>query len=148
SFIGSGSAYGKLKLYVDQESISNVYFHGPYSKEEEVGLLAGTTMINNFTNDDMNSRTLATNRFYLSVVLALPMIVREGTHQGELCKKYNLGCVIDPETSIPEQLLVYVASFDYEIYNQGRYSFLELVKRDTELLNNMLWKFIGKDVNE
>lgn len=148
SFIGSGPAYSKLKSFVDQKSISNVHFHGPYNKSEEVGLLATTTMINNFTNDDINSRTLTTNRFYLSVVLALPMIVREGTYQAELCKKYNLGCVIDPETAIPEQLLAYVASFDYENYNQGRNSFLELVKRDTELLNKMLWKFIGKDVNE
>jgi hypothetical protein len=147
NFIGSGPAYANLKLFVDHMSISNVYFHGPYTKSEEVGLLAGTTIINNFTNDDLNSKTLTTNRFYLSVVLAIPMIVREGTHQADLCKKYNLGCVIKPALPIPEQILEYIESFDYEQYSQGRYLFLELVKRDTELLNIVLMKFVGKDVD-
>jgi hypothetical protein len=147
NFIGSGPEYANLKLFVDQMSISNVYFHGPYTKSEEVGLLAGTTIINNFTNDDLNSKTLTTNRFYLSVVLAIPMMVREGTHQAVLCKKYNLGCVIKPALAIPEQILEYIESFDYEQYSQGRYLFLELVKRDTELLNNVLMKFVGKDVD-
>jgi hypothetical protein len=147
NFIGSGPAYANLKLFVDRMSISNVYFHGPYTKSEEVGLLAGTTIINNFTNDDLNSKTLTTNRFYLSVVLAIPMIVREGTHQADLCKKYNLGCVIKPALPIPEQILEYIESFDYEQYSQGRYLFLELVKQDTELLNNVLMNFVGKDVD-
>lgn len=146
-FIGSGPAYTYLKSFVIQKRTSNVYLHGPYIKAEEVDLLAGTTIINNFTNDDLNSRTLTTNRFYLSVVLAIPMIVREGTHQADLCKKYNLGCVINPALPIPEQILEYIESFDYAQYNQGRYSFLKLIKQDTELLNNVLMNFVGKDVD-
>jgi hypothetical protein len=144
-FIGSGPACSDLKSFVVKEGISNVYFHGTYVKAEEVGLLAGTTIINNFTNYDLNSRTLTSNRFYLSVVLAIPMIVRQGTYQAKLCKKYNLGCVINPKLAIPEQLVEYINSFDNKIYNSGRLSFLKLVMRDTELLNKMLKKFVGKD---
>jgi len=146
-FIGSGPASEPLKEYVLDSKVSNVSFKGFYKKEDEATLLCKSNFINNFTNYDLNSRTLMTNRFYLSVVLAIPMIVREGTHQADLCKKHNLGCVINPAFAIPEQILEYIESFDYKQYSQGRYLFLELVKRDIELLNNVLMKFVGKDVD-
>jgi hypothetical protein len=142
-FIGTGPAYNPLKNYVLENKISNASFYGFYQKKDEVDLLKNSDYINNYTNIDLNSRTLMTNRFYLSVVLEIPMIVRFGTYQAKLCESYNLGCVIKPGLSIKEQLLMYIKSYDKEVFNSGRLGFLTEIQKDTERLNNMLKEFIG-----
>ncbi len=147
NFIGAGPAYGPLKEYVLDNKVSNASFFGFYNKKDEADLLKNSMFVNNFTNTDLNGRTLLTNRFYLSVVLGIPMIVRFGTYQAELCAGYNLGCILNPELAMPEQLLEYINSFNYEIYHQSRLSFLELVQIDTELLNIKLNEFVGKGSN-
>lgn len=141
-FFGSGPAEETLKKYVFLNGISNVSFFGFYKKEDEANLVEHSHFINNFTNYDLNSRTLITNRLYLSVVLGIPMIVRHGTYQAQLCQIYNIGCVINPKDDIYIQLINYVKYFDFDLYNLGRSSFMEVVQKDTIKLDLMFKSFL------
>lgn len=142
SFVGAGPAYYPLRAYATKEKISNVFFFGAYKNDEEAKLIADADFLNILTNNDLNSRTLTTNRFYLSVFYGIPMLVYEDTYQGKLCNDYNLGCVIKRNENIADKLREYIVCFESQIYNKGRKKFIELVIRDTEKLENTLKNFI------
>jgi len=140
-FIGSGPASEPLKEYVLDSKVSNVSFKGFYKKEDEATLLCKSNFINNFTNYDLNSRTLMTNRFYLSVVLSIPMIVRFGTYQAEICERYNLGCIVKPKLDIEAQLKDYIKTFNENDFKNGCKDFLKVVENDTNNIKNVLLDF-------
>lgn len=142
NFIGTGHAYYPLKEYVRNKGIPNVLFYGYYLKKDEADLLKNTDFINNFTNFDKNSRTLMTNRFYLSVVLGIPMIVRADTFQGKLCEMYKLGCVLSSHIEIKAQLKKYISSWSQDEYANGCSNFLEIVEDDTRKLDVLLRDFV------
>lgn len=142
NFIGTGDAYGPLKEYVAKKGVTNVLFYGYYRKKDEADLLINTDFINNYTNFDINSRTLMTNRFYLSVVLGIPMIVRADTYQGEICEKYKLGCVLSSHLEIKAQLKKYIISWNQQEHIRGCTDFLEVVKEDTRKLEILLRDFV------
>jgi hypothetical protein len=144
NFIGTGPAYDSIKNHVMRNDISNTFFYGFYHKEDEFELLETSDIINNFTNTDLNSRTLLTNRFYLSVVLGIPMIVRFGTYQAELCERYNLGCVLDPHKDIKDQFINFTTTFKYNEYMKGCKDFLKVVENDTKNLDIYLLDFVLK----
>ncbi len=142
NFIGTGPAYTRLKNYVLDTEVTNTFFYGFYQKKDESNLLVNSDFINNYTDHDLNSRTLMTNRFYLSVVLGIPMIVRSGTYQAELCERYNLGCIIESHRDISGQLEKFISSFKNIEYLDGRASFLRVFKSDTDKLRLFLLDFI------
>lgn len=142
NFIGTGDAYNPLKEYVSEKGVTNVLFYGFYHKKDEADLLTNTDFINNYTNFDLNSRTLMTNRFYLSVVLGIPMIVRADTYQGMICEKYNLGCVLSSHLEIKKQLKKYIISWSQQEHIRGCTEFLEVVKEDTKKLEILLGDFV------
>lgn len=143
-FIGTGPAYQPLKNYVLNNEVSNAFFYGFYQKKDEADLLYSSDFINNFTNSDLNSRTLVTNRFYLSVVLGIPMIVRYGTYQAELCERYKLGYVLNSHIEIESQLKRYIMSYNQHEYANGRTDFLEVVEDDTRKLEILFRDFVLK----
>lgn len=144
NIIGTGPAYDPLKEYVIDNKISNVAFYGFYQKKDEGDLLKNSVFLNNFTNLDLNSRTLMTNRFYLSAVFKIPMIVREGTYQAELCKKYSLGCILNAERNFEYQLKTYMELFNRENFINGCDRFLNEVEIDLNKLDLFLLNFTSK----
>jgi hypothetical protein len=144
NFIGTGHAYNRLKSYVIDKKVANVSFHGFYQKKDEADLLKETDFINIYTNFDMNSRTLITNRFYLSTVLGIPMIVRSGTYQAELCEMYKLGCVLYSHVEIKAQMKDFIVSFDHIEYTRRCRFFLNIVENDTKRLESLLLDFVFK----
>jgi len=142
NFIGSGPVYEPLRQYAAKNKIQNILFYGQYNKEEEIDLLKNASFINNFTSNDLNSRTLVTNRFYLSAVLGIPMIVRSGTHQASICAEYNLGCIVQPEKDIKVQLVNYVNSFNKADFKAGCTRFLNEVENDIANLETLMLNFV------
>lgn len=141
-FIGSGSEEKKLINYVETKSINNVMFYGLYNKKDELDLIKDAGLINNVTNNDINSKTLMTNRFYLSVVLGIPMIVKNNTYQGFLCEKYNLGCIVNFDNSLSNQVVNYLDSYDSFKYEKGRNEFITEVLRDMQNLKEAIEVFL------
>jgi hypothetical protein len=143
-FIGTGPAYNPLKKYVLENKVSNASFYGYYQKKDEADLLKKSDIINNFTNIDLNSRTLMTNRFYLSAVLGIPMLVRFGTYQAEICQRYNLGCIVKTEIDIKLQLKEFLKTFNENDFINGCKRFLKKVENDTMKLDFFLLDFTSK----
>jgi len=142
-FAGSGPAEKPLIEYVSNNLIHNVEFYGLYKKEEEIELINGASLMNILTGDDINSRTLTTNRFYLSVIIGIPMIVYNDTYQGLLCQEYSLGCVVKRNRPLLEQIQYYQKSFDESKYNIGRKEFIEIVALDVKDLEKEIQAFIN-----
>lgn len=102
-----------------KSGVRNVIFTGRYKKENEEKIVCQCDIINNFTNRDINSDTLLSNRFYLSATLRKPMIVRDGTYQAEIAKKFGLACIIKENDNIVEKICNYKRNIDVLRYNQS-----------------------------
>lgn len=142
-FVGSGPAEKPLIEYVKSNTIDNVEFYGYYTKEKELELINDATFLNGLTGNDINSKTLTTNRFYLSVMLGIPMIVYGDTYQGSLSREYSLGCNINRNKPLKEQILQYQKSFDRDKYNTGRKKFIEIVASDMKELESAIQGFLN-----
>jgi hypothetical protein len=143
-FIGSGPVENRLINYAKIKEIMNVEFHGFYHKHEELSLIHDADLINNLTGNGINSKTLTTNRFYLSVIVGIPMIVNDNTYQGNLSKRYSLGCNVKSDKPLEEQLQVYLKSFDRRKYDAGRYEFIKTVELDMQDLEKAIHAFLNK----
>jgi len=131
-FVGSGYAEQLLKDFVKNNGIKNVKFQGRYAKEDEPKFLNGTALISILMDDSINSMTLMSNRFYLSAVYGIPMMVDENTEQARWVRKYNLGVVIDRKSDIKEQIVQYLPTFNLEKFDAGRKACLQIVQEDIE----------------
>ena len=141
-YVGSGPAGPLLEDHVKSNGINNVNFFGRYLKEDEPKRLQGASLINILTDEDINSMTLMSNRFYLSLIYGVPMIVNDHSEQARLAKKYNLGVVIDRSLNIRKQIVQYLQTFDSESFNVGRKACLEIVQKDTNEFQSKFKEYV------
>jgi len=143
SFFGFGPALAELKSFVQDERIDNVHFHGAYKKEEENSLLAHTDLLNILIpREDINGKTLLSNRIYLSALLQIPGIVYEDTAQSEILKKYKLGFSVTSYKKLRKKAREYRDTFDPGAFIQGCKSFLQQVRKDNLDFETRLTEFI------
>lgn len=140
-FVGTGPADHMLKKLVKNRGIKNVKFQGRYAKEDEPKFLKDAALISILIDDSINSMTCMANRFYLSLVHGIPMMVDSGTEQAAWVKKYDLGVVIEKNIGIEKQITQYLRSFDREIFNTGRKACLEIVQKDLNEFQSKFEKF-------
>ena len=145
-YVGSGTAEPLLENLVTSNGITNVKFLGRYLKEDEAKYLQGASFINILTNEDINSMTLMSNRFYLSVVYGIPMIVNNNSEQGKWVEKYNLGIVLDRNSDIKKQIIQYLQTFDCEKFDNGRKACLEVIQQDIAKFESKFKEFLSCDV--
>lgn len=124
-FVGSGPAEKQLIEFTRRNRFKNIEFHGLYKKEDELKLINEGHFINILTGSDINSKTLTSNRLYLSVILGIPMIVYNDTFQGSLCLQYSLGCNIKRGGNVSDTLKNYISNFDKEKYDKNRGLFIQ-----------------------
>lgn len=129
-FSGSGLAEEKLKKYTENILAKNVTYTGIYKKEDEEAIIEDFDMINIYFNHDVNSDSLMSNRFYLSVLQRKPMIVRKNTFQAELVEQFGLGVVLDDVDDFPKKIEYWWNNFDQEKYNEGCRRFINMVIAD------------------
>ena len=143
SFVGEGPASERLKEFAQKANVSNIEFAGRFQQGDEKELLKDSTILNLLTSNDLNSLTLTTNRFYLSALLGIPMLVYSDTFQGKLCRRYKLGCVVDRDSNIYDKLFIYICSFNFEEFKNGCISFLNIVHDDTCKLEDCMKDFVN-----
>lgn len=145
TFAGSGWALPILQKHAEDRGIKNVFFTGRYQKKDELDIIRQSDMVNAFTGDDINSRTLMTNRFYNAVLCCKPLIVNADTFQAQLCKKYDLGVIVDENADMEPLIHKYISEFDKEKYLIGRSRFLDkiiidLKQFETSIVNIVKWE--------
>jgi hypothetical protein len=143
NYIGSGPAEQKLIYLTKSIQANNVIFHGYYDKSNEIALLQNTSYFNILTDNSINSRTLMSNRFYLSVFLGKPMMVFADTYQGKVAQEFNLGFLLNRHDNLALQLDFYVRDFSPFAYNEGRIKFLETVKNDVADFSQKIANFLN-----
>ena len=129
-FVGYGFSVPILKKYVEDNHITNVFFHGKYKKKDEDAIVCAYDMINIYFNHGINEDTLLTNRFYLSVRLRKPMIVLQNTYQAALVEKYELGLIVSEKDDLVSKINFYWTNFDSYKFEKGCTDFLKTVKED------------------
>jgi len=131
-FVGTGYHEQMLRDFVASRNITNVSLHGRYAKEDEPKFLEKVSLVNILTVEDINTVTLMTNRFYLSLSYGVPMMVYENTEQARWVEKYNLGVVIKKQSDMKEQIIHYLTTFDSEQFNAGCITCLQRIERDIQ----------------
>lgn len=129
-YAGYGTTEQKLHHYATEQKVENAIFLGRYQKEQEECIVKRCDLINAMTGHDINSDSLMSNRFYLSVLYGKPMLVTKNTYQAALVREYALGLVIDKEDDMYSSIINYCNNFDKNIYYRGRRKFLNKVLND------------------
>lgn len=141
-FVGRGLAYEPLLEYVEENQIQNAIFTGAYEKKDEINYLQKATLINILLGDDLNSKTLMTNRFYLAINNAIPVMVSGNSTQAEYVQKYNLGIVINKDKVISEMVSTYLDQFDRAKFIKGCGDFLLDITTDQKKFEMSFKQFI------
>jgi hypothetical protein len=141
-FVGSGLAYEPLVNFVTTNGIKNVVFTGVYDKENELEYLQNASIMNILLGDDVNSKTLMTNRFYLAISNGIPVIVNENSIQGDYVEKYNLGIVLKDNNALSETITNYFKHFDRVKFLHGSANFLSDIRTDQIKFELSFKKFI------
>lgn len=147
TFSGKGPASQQTHLFVRKNSVRNVILLGGYNKNDEDSIICKTDMMNVLLSDDINSRTLMANRFYLSVLFRKPMIVSANSETAFYVNKFNLGIVIAPKDDVKKRILDFWNHFDYIKYNAGCNAFIKQVKNDIILFENRIFNLLKEYVN-
>ena len=142
AFVGEGPDTPLLKEYVKKNHVENVEFYGRYEKAEESDIVKKYGLINNYMPDNVLSNSLVSNRFYLSVLYGKPMIVRDGSFQAFLARKYNLGIVIGSDDDMERSICRYCENFSRDVFDSGRRCLLEEIKGDIGVFESLLTEFV------
>lgn len=141
---GEGDANKELSNFIVKNKIKNVNLTGRYSNEKEEEYYKLSNMINILIhNNDINSKTLLTNRLYQAVIYGRPILTNEGSFQATIIKKYNLGLVINKIENVEKKIIEYLNEFNSEEYNLGRKLFFEKVLQENIKFENTLSGFIN-----
>lgn len=130
-FAGFGAAYNELCQYA--ADLSNIIFTGRYNKADETKIIQKCDFVNIYMGEDVNSRTLTSNRFYNALLMRKPMIVRSGTYQAQIIKSYNLGVVVSSVDELLEKLDFYSSQFDRTQFNENCKTLIESISNDIRL---------------
>lgn len=144
-FVGDGPAMPFLKQKAIEHKIYNVFFHGRYDKEKESDIISDYHYINNYMPNNLLSNSLVSNRFYLSLLYGKPMIVRDGSNQALLVRKYNLGLIINSTDNLYDNIYDFSKSFDTKLFNFGRKRLLDEIKSDINMFESKLYGFINSN---
>ena len=142
-FHGEGNINERLKKYIEKHKINNVKINGRYKKEEEEIIYKSTNLVNiSLYDDNINCRTLLTNRLYNSVFYGKPIIAISGTYQANIINKYGIGLVLNSLDKLDAQIDEYINTFSCEIYNKGRIEFFKDVINENDLFRSTVREFL------
>ena len=131
-FAGFGMSVDDLREFKERNHYNNVLFTGKYKKEDEDTIVGESDMINIYFTHGINSDTLMSNRFYLSVLHRKPMIVTGGTFQAALVEKYALGVIVNDNDVLIDKIEHYWKCFKAEEYEKGCLAFLQSTLTDIQ----------------
>jgi len=142
-FIGKGICEDKLKKYCELHKINNVIFEGYYNKSDELNIYEKYDFINSYTNDDINGRTLMSNRFYNALITNKPSIFLKNSYMGKIGMKNNLGVVVNENSNVKEDIKIFLKNeFSNGEYECGRKVMINSIKEEIKYFENELLRII------
>ena len=97
----------KLKSYVKENNINNVFFHGEYKPQDRYEFIKNTDIIHNIYFDS-NTMLAMGNKYYDGAIFRIPQVCFPGSFMGKTAEEKGIGFCCDP----------YKDSFAEELYNQ------------------------------
>lgn len=141
---GDGVDLNRLKEYVKEESIDNVFFTGRYSKDEEKDLYFSADLVNVLVpNDDINSRTLLPNRLYNSIINKKPVLAYKGTYLSEIVEEYKLGLIVDNFENLEASIVEYLENVKNSDFINNCSIFMDKVLDDNNIFESKIIDFIS-----
>lgn len=109
----------KLKKYVLDNNIKNVFFHGEYKPEERYKFILQTDIIHNVYFDN-NMMLAMGNKYYDGVIFRIPQICMKGSFMGEIVEKCKVGFECNPyEKDFFNKIYDYYNNLDCKLFNNS-----------------------------
>lgn len=108
----------EIRDYVNQNGITNVYFHGEYMPEDRFEFIKDTDIIQNVQDYDAITENAVSNKFYDSALFYIPQLCSNKSFMGECVKKYGLGlsCFPEEDKNFANTLYEYYREIDWELF--------------------------------
>lgn len=101
-----------LKVYVKDNGIQNVFFHGEYNPNDKVNIVRNTDIIHNIY-DDKATRLAMGNKYYDGVVFKKPQICMEGSFMGACAEESGVGYQANPYSNrFTQDIYEYFSNLD------------------------------------
>ena len=139
-FAGKGKDSDYYQALSDNDE--NVEYTGYYKREDELSMAKKASFINIFLEETPCYNTAMSNRFYLSLIVGVPMIVNSQNVQSKYVTKYHLGIVADTPLDLPMRMEEFMSNFDINIYNKGRREVIAQIKDEILSFQHLLIDFV------
>ena len=133
----------KIRQYVQEKNIANVYFEGEYKKEDIVDIYREKADYANIIRQKtLINRNALPNKLYDAVFSGVPVIVYDHNKAiSHYVIKYSLGIVLNEQSDVTDQLLTKAPEFDYEAYRSGRELFMRKIEADYHVFEKSIKQF-------
>ncbi len=85
----------RLKRYVQQHQIGNVFFHGEYRPEDRYAFAQQTDLLHNLYQDK-NTMLAMGNKYYDGAIFYLPQLCMKGSFMAQQAAEHGIGLACDP----------------------------------------------------
>ena len=111
-----GRAQGKMRTLMEESTAryANVFFHGEYTAADLPAMAAQTDLVHNIYGDADRTASIAMgNKYYDSLIFAVPQLCMEGSLMADLCRQKGIGLACDPnEIDFADRLYAYYTNLD------------------------------------
>lgn len=135
----------KIKRYVKENDVQNVWFQGEYRKEQIVDIYQNQADLVNIlrSKSEVNAEALP-NKLYDAAIAGIPIVVfSHNIAIVDYTKTYSLGLVLEDKPDFKEELFRQYKQFSYRDYETGRIDFLQMVLSDLNKYEKMLEGFVN-----
>lgn len=129
-FIYAGRGCDVEIIKEHKKNNNRIIYLGPYNKKDEDSFVYDADFINITLPNNLSFNTAMSNRFYLSLILGVPMIVNKYSIQAYYVNKYNLGIVIDEYDNVSNQLNEYIEKFNLELFDKNRKELIQIISEE------------------
>lgn len=144
SFVGGGEVQERIFIHATHNDITNISFTGRYDKSNELNLIEDASFVNIFMPSIKTHNTAMSNRFYNALLMKKPLIATEGSIQGELVKKHNLGIVISNGENLGEKLINFLDTLNISEFSERCNNLLKQYAIEYDYFENKLIQFISE----
>lgn len=144
SFVGGGEVQERISIHAIHNDITNISFSDRYDKRIELNLIEDASFVNIFMPYIKSHNTLMSNRFYNALLMKKPLIATEGSIQGELVKKHNLGIAISNGENLGAKLIDFLDTLNMSEFSERCNNLLKQYAKEYDYFENKLIQFISE----